>query len=210
MKSQSFFSKTTKSIHPLIPAMGVLLAAFAWQAGANSSRPPAQPTAVATVDIVEIIDQLEERKVREDELEVNKNARQAQVDEVMNQLRTLRADLETLNPGTAEYKEKIREGMEMEAVVKARGDALNTILSIDRGNVTREMYNKISDAIERIADREGYDLVLFDDSLFPVPQDAPFSDIYRAIITRSVIYRHDGIDITEQVYTLMNNEFSAP
>ncbi|MGV6815593.1 MAG: OmpH family outer membrane protein [Phycisphaerales bacterium] len=200
----------TKSFRPLLPVMGVLLAAFAWQAGANSARPPAQPTAVATVDIVQIIDQLDERKVRENELEANKSTRQAQVDEVVKQLKTLRADLESLNPGTDEYKEKIREGMEMEAVVKARGDALNTILSIDRGNVTREMYNKITEAINRIAEREGYDIVLFDDSLFPVPQDAPFADIYRAIITRGVIYRHDSIDITNEVVTLMNNEFTAP
>jgi Skp family chaperone for outer membrane proteins len=204
------FSNHSRSIHPLIPALAILLAAFAWQAGANSSRPPAQATSVATVDIVEIIDQLEERKVRENELETRKNASQAQLDEVINQLRTLQSDLEMLAKGTDEYKDKVRQAMEMTGVVKARGDALNQILSMDRGNVSREMYQKVTEAISRIADREGYDIVLFDDSLFPVVEDAPYQDVFRSIISKSVIYRHESVNITNQVTTLLNNEFTAP
>ena len=212
----------TKTSHPnhnkpsmisrfsMIPAAAVLLAAVAWQAGANASRPPAQPTAIATVDIVNIIDQLEERLVRETELEQRKANRQAQLDEVIENLKVIQADLETLKQGTNERNEKIRQAMETQAVVKARGDALNQILSIDRGNVTSEMYSKITEAISRIADREGYDIVLFDDSLFSVPADVPFADVYRSIVTKSVIYKHQSVDITDQVITLMNNEYTAP
>lgn len=204
------FSKHNRSLHPLVPTLGVLLAAFAWQAGANSVRPPAQPTSVMTVDIVEVIDQLEERKVREAELETRKNSRQAQLDEVIGQLRQLQSDLEMLNKGTDEYKDKIRQAMEMQAVVKARGEALNQILSIDRGNVSREMYEKITSAIARISDREGYDIVLFDDSLFPILEDAPYQEVFRSIISKSVIYHHGSVDITQQVVTLLNDEFTAP
>ena len=71
------FSNHARSIHPLIPALAILIAALAWQAGANATRPPAPATAVATVDIVKIIEQLKEREVREDQLEENKNVRQA-------------------------------------------------------------------------------------------------------------------------------------
>jgi len=193
-----------------MPALAVLVAAFAWQAGANSARPPAQPTAVATVDVVEIIDKLEERKVLEANLEARKKDRQDQLNEVTKQIEVLKADLDSMKKGTDEYKDKIREALETQAVAKARKDALDQILSMDRGNVSREMYNKISDAITRIADRESYDIVLFDDSLFPIAEDVPFPDVFRSIISRSVIYRHEGVDITDQVITLMNNEFTAP
>ena len=84
------------------------------------------------------------------------------------------------------------------------------MLSVDRGNVTREMYNKVTDAISRIAEREGYDIVLFDDSLFPITEDIPFADVYRSIVSRSVIYHHESADITNQVVTLMNAEFTTP
>jgi len=201
-------SNHTRSIHPLIPALAVLLTAFVWQAGANSVRPPAQPTAVATVDIVKVIDNMKERVVREAELEENKNTRQAQLQEVASKIDLLKADLEAGTRGTDEYKDKIRQAMEIQAVYEARGKALNQILSIDRGNVTREMYEKITDAVSRIAEREGYDSVIFDDSLFPINDDIPYQDVFRSIISRSVIYCSDSVDITDQVVTLMNNEFT--
>jgi len=201
-------SNKTRSIHPLIPTLAILLAAFVWQAGANSVRPPAQDTAVATVDIVKVIDNMKERVVREAELEENKNARQAQLQEVATKIDLLKADLEAGTRGTDEYKDKIRQAMEIQAVYEARGKALNQILSIDRGNITREMYEKIIDAVSRIAEREGYDSVIFDDSLFPINEDIPYQDVFRSIISRSVIYRSDSVDITDQVVTLMNNEFT--
>lgn len=204
------FSNHKRSIHPLIPALGVLLTAFVWQAGANSVRPPAASTAVATVDIVMVIDGLKEREVREAQLENNKNARQAQLEEVAAQINILKADLEAGTRGTDEYKDKIRQAMEIQAVYEARGNALNQILSIDRGNVTREMYEKIIDSVSRISEREGYDTVLFDDSLFPILDDVPYQDVFRSIISRSVIYRHESVDITNQVITMMNNEFNTP
>ncbi|PCI08320.1 hypothetical protein COB72_08570 [bacterium] len=204
------FSKTTRSIHPLVPALAVLLTAFVWQAGANSSRPPAAPTAIATVDISEVINQLKEREVRESELEINMNARQNQLKEVEEKIRILEADLQDGKRGTNEYKDKLRQYMEIQAVYKARSEALNQIVSIDRGTVMHEMYTKVSDAISRIADREGYDIVLFDDSLFEIPEGAMFPDVFRSIVTKSVIYRHDSIDITGQVVNLMNSEFIAP
>lgn len=206
-------SNSSRSLHPMIPALLVLIAALAWQAGANATnaaRPPAQPTAIATVDIVTIFDQLQELKDLETELEARKNARQAQLDEANNQLRAISADLEAMTRGTDEYKDKVRQAMEMQAMFKARSDALNQILSIDRGNMTRELYTKAMSAISRIAEREGYDAVFFDDSTFVVPEDAPYQDVYRSIVTRSLLYRHNSIDITNQIVSLMNSEYTAP
>lgn len=205
---------TSRFMHPLIPALCVLIAAFAWQAGANSSaaasRPPAQPVSVVTVDIVEVIDQLEERKTLEDQLEKRKTQSQKQLEEVQNQLNVIGEDLKMLDRNTDVYKDKVREGLEMRAVVNARGEALNQILSIDRGNMTRELYTKIADAIKRIAEREGYDIVLFDDTLFSVTENAPYQEVFRSIVTKSVIYHHASTDITDQVVNLMNNEYTAP
>lgn len=206
-------NNSTRSIHPLLPALLVLIAAIAWQAGASatsSTRPPAQPSAIATVDIVTIFDQLQELKDMETELEARKTSRQAQLDEANNQLRAISADLEAMTRGTDEYKDKVRQAMEMQAMFKARSDALNQILSIDRGNMTRELYTKAMNAVSRIAEREGYDAIFFDDSTFIVPEDAPYQDVYRSIVTRSLLYRHNSIDITNQIVSLMNSEYTAP
>ncbi|MBO6739974.1 MAG: OmpH family outer membrane protein [Phycisphaerales bacterium] len=204
-------STSGRTLHPLIPALLVLIAALAWQAGANSAnttRPPAQPTAVATVDIVTIFDQLTELKDLEAKLEQRRTSSQADLEEVNTRLKTISADLEAMTRGTEDYKNKVKDAMELQAVLKARSEALNQILSIERGSMTRDLYNKVSDAISRISDREGYDVVLFDDSTFIVPENAAYQDVYRAIVTRSLMYRHDSVDITNQVVSLMNSEYT--
>lgn len=204
-------SSSGRTLHPLIPALLVLIAALAWQAGANSAgttRPPAQPTAVATVDIVTIFDQLTELKDLEAKLEQRRSSSQAELEEVNTRLKTISADLEAMTRGTEEYKNKVKDAMELQAVLKARSEALNQILSIERGSMTRELYNKVSDAIARISEREGYDAVLFDDSTFIVPENAAYQDVYRAIVTRSLMYRHESTDITSQVVSLMNSEYT--
>jgi Skp family chaperone for outer membrane proteins len=204
----------------MLPVMLVLAAAMAWHAGASTAintaanRPPAQPTASATVDIVRIIDELEERTVLESQLETRINKRQAQLDEIRTRLTAIQRDLDpetaTLRPGTDEYKERVREFMEQRAVAEARRNALEQIISIDRGALRRQLFEKIRTAVAKIADRDGIDLVMLDDSVFPIPENSGGDDVFRAIITKGVIYRHDSIDITDRVITLMNNEYTAP
>jgi len=203
--------QTSKNTFLTLTSLAMLIgAAFVFQANANSARPPAQPTAIAIVDIMNIIDGLNERSVLEGQLEARMEARQGQLNEVVKQLEALDADIQILEPGTDAYREKLREGLEKQAVAKARREALSQIVSIDTGSVMAGLYTKIEAAISDIADREGYDIVLFDDSSFDIPDGAPNPDVIRAIITKSVVYRHDSIDITQQVITLMNNEYSAP
>ncbi len=187
-----------------------LAAIFAISAKATSMRPPAQPTAVATVDIAAIINGLEERKVLEDQLNARRETRKGQLEAVAKELEILEADIKMLEPGTDEQRDKLAQYMERKAAADARLNALSRITSIDLGNVMRGLYGKIEDAIARISEREGYDVVLMDDSTFPLPENAPDSDVYRAIVTKGVIWRHDSVDVTDQVITLMNNEFTAP
>lgn len=200
----------TRTLTTLSIASILITALLAWTAGASSSRPPAQPTAIATVDIMDVIEGLNERTVLEGQLEARMESRQAQLNEVLDALKKLDADLQMLNAGTDEYREKMQEGIEKQALAKTRREVLSQIVSIDNGTVMEKLFSKIENAIQDIAEREGYDIVLFDDSSFEVPENAPNQDVVRAIITKSVIYRHDSIDITQQVITLMNNEYSAP
>lgn len=189
----------------------LITALLAWTAGASSSsRPPAQPTAIATVDIMSVIEGLNERDVLKAQLDTRMEARQAQLNEVLDALEALDADIQMLKPGTDEHREKMQEGIEKQALAKTRRDVLSQIVSIDNGTVMQQLFVKIETAIQDIAEREGYDIVLFDDTSFEVPENSPNQDVVRAIITKSVIYRHDSIDITQQVITLMNNEYSAP
>lgn len=200
----------TRMLTTISIASILITALIAWTAGASSSRPPAQPTAIATVDIMSVIEGLNERDVLKAELESRTEARQEQLNSVVKQLEALDADIQMLKQGTDQHREKMQEGIELQALAKTRRDVLSQIVSIDNGTVMQKLFVKIETAVQDIAEREGYDIVLFDDTSFEVPADSPNQDVVRAIITKSLIYRHDSIDITQQVITLMNNEYSAP
>ena len=176
---------------------------------AVNQRPPAQPTAVATVDLVRVLDELKEKGVLEERLQQSLSDRQAQLDDVVNKIKTAQADLETLKPGTAAHREKIRQIVELQAVGEARRNALQQIISLEKGEMLKTIYEKINAAIAKIAERDGWDVVLLDDSGFPLPNQAPDRDMERAILTRSVLYKHNSVDVTSRVITLMNNEFGS-
>lgn len=201
-------------LNTFLPIMLILAAAIAWHAGANSAvqRPPAQPTAVATIDIVEIFERLNERTHLEAQLETRRKAREAQLAEVKARVDSIQNNIETVHPrGSDASKEAIREFMEQRAVLEARAAALTQIMSIDRGNIRRQLFEKVIVSVKKIAERDNIDIVILDDSGFSLPDNnVTDNDIYRAIVTKSVLYAHPTVDLTDRVITLMNNEFTAP
>lgn len=201
-------------INTFLPFMLVLAAAIAWHAGANTAaqRPPAQPTAVATIDIVAIFERLNERTHLEAQLETRRKAREAQLAEVKSRLDNIRSNIENVHPrGSDASKEAIREFMEQNAVLKARGEALGQIMSIDQGNIRRQLFEKVVVAVQKIAERDSIDIVMLDDSGFPLPDNNSTDiEIFRAIVSKGIIYNHSSVDLTDRVVTLMNNEFTAP
>lgn len=201
-------------INTFLPFMLVLAAAIAWHAGANTAtqRPPAQPTAVATIDIVAIFERLNERTYLESQLEERRKSREAQLVEVRDRVESIRNNIETVHPrGSDASKEAIREFMEQNAVLKARGEALGQIMTIDQGNIRRQLFEKVVAAVQKIAERDSIDIVILDDSGFPLPDNNSTDiEIFRAIVSKGVIYAHPTVDLTDRVITLMNNEYTAP
>ncbi|MCL4222051.1 MAG: OmpH family outer membrane protein [Phycisphaerales bacterium] len=203
------------SRHALGLVLGAaLLTTLAWQAGANAARPPANPTAVAVVNLPKVLQSLDERTVRQDAMSKATESRQKQLDELTKRIEALNLELDpkeggTIKPGTAEYRDKLIQLRELQVTLDARFKLLEQVLSFERGTIMRELYVKIDSAVNRIADRDGYDLVLLDDTDFKLPNEASQDDMNRAILSRSVLYRHNSIDITDQVVQLLNNEFKA-
>jgi len=190
-------------------ALGVAVS-MAWHANA-SSRPPATPTAVATVDLVEVINGLEEKKVLETKLQASLDSRQKQLDDLVKQLESVQADLKTLSPSTDAYREKVRQLVELRNLAQTRRQILEQIISAERAEMLRDLYGKIAAAVQRISERDGWDIVLMDDSAFPLPQgDVSDRDMERAIVSRLIVYRHPSVMITGEVVTLLNNEYKAP
>ncbi len=204
---------TKKSIIAAAISGAIAFAALsaAWTAGATASfnRPPAAPTAVATVDLVAVLEGLSEKAVLEQRLEQSLADRQVQLQDIVDKIKTAQADLQTLKEGTPEYREKVRLVLEYQGLAQTRRDVLQRIIAFEKGDMLRQIHAKIESAVTRISERDGYDVVLLDDSNFPLPKEAADRDIERAILTRTIVYRHGSVDITSQVINQMNNEFGG-
>ncbi len=195
-----------------LAAVAIAATSLAWTnaASANAARPPAQPTAVATVDLPAILDGLEEKGRHEAELQAVIQTSQAKLDDLTKRLENIQADLEALPRDTPEWRAKFYEGLELQQQAEVRKQTLTQTISLQRGESLRTLYLKIESGITKIAEREGYDIVLLDDSKFPLPQQAADSNMERAILSKTVLYAHDSVDITQAVITLVNNEYRAP
>lgn len=188
-----------------------LVGGFAWQASATSlsKRPPANPTAVAVVNLPKILEELEERTTREETLAASGKGRQQQLDTLTGRIQVVEADLKILKEGTAEYRDKLIELRELQVTLDARFKLLNQVMSFERGAVMGDLYSKINDAIKRVSERDGYDIVLLSDEEFKMPPEASQEDMNRAVLSRSVLYTHPSVDISDQVIRMMNNEYQA-
>jgi len=71
------------------------------------------------------------------------------------------------------------------------------------------LYENIYSSIARIAERDGWDIVLLDTTSIPVWQQQNLQRIRAAAQQRQVMFRSTSVDITGDVLTLMNNEFAA-
>jgi len=69
------------------------------------------------------------------------------------------------------------------------------------------IYNHIRDASAELADRDGYGLVIMDDSAIPIPADS--RDVLGDISARRVLYASSTLDITQMLIDYMNTQWRA-
>lgn len=195
----------------LVAAAAVLAAG--WLAGsratATNAAAVAPPSSVASLRLSAVLDGLDERAEVEVQLNEFIDERRAQFSELLESLQTVEADLEILRPGTSAYREKYREGLELQAQAQTRQKVLDDIISRETGTMLSDLYRKIKVATAEIAERQGFDIVILDDTNDPLPPDLPQPQVTRFINDRTLLYAGKSVDITEQVRTYMNNAFQS-
>lgn len=175
-------------------------------AGVASSR--ASATAVAIVDLERVMLGLEEKAKRESDMKGRIATFQTTMDDLKKTLEGLTKQLE-LTPveNVAARREIKQKQIETAALADARKQALQTLISIETGEILRAMYTKINDAVDRIAEKDGWDMVLLDNRSIKMPETVTDREINFIIQSRTVLHAANSIDITDEVITLMNNEY---
>lgn len=172
--------------------------------------PAAAPATIGVVRLTALITGLTESKERAASLEARRLA-------VLADLRSMESELqgmqEQISSGALRGEQLLnlmQEYSERQAIGQARLQAVQTRLDIARGDHMREMYDKVRAAVAEFAAANGYDLIIVDDRSFPMPRPQSSTEVQQeAIQARRVMYAREGMDVTEQVLTLMNNRYAA-
>ncbi len=134
-------------------------------------------------------------------LEKEKIALNAESKRRANEIEALRKQLDTVNPGSKAYNDTRREIEEKELAAKSweAGQLLErkhrAAEAIDRS------YAIMQEAVRAIANEQGFDLAMnrYEPSLANMPPD----EMQARILTQTVLYAKDSIDITAQVMERM-------
>ena len=176
------------------------------------------PTRVAIVNFAKIMDGLTEAKDTKMRLEAMVADSKKQLDDINAQLKKLDSDLELLKDKkeTPEYRAQVGKKL----VLASQGQALQTVLQrlIDEqeGATVRTMYLKVIDAVQKVAARDGWDVVLKDDREIVPPErkkrdNSPLTgDEVRVFVEqRSILTANPAIEISQAVLDQMNNDYKA-
>lgn len=168
----------------------------------------ASATAVAIVDLERVMNGLNEKKKREDDMRTLIGQRQVTLDDLKKQLDGLSKQLElTPKEDRAKMREIKQRQIEIAATAEARKQALQTLIALETGEILREIYLKINLSITKVAGKDGWDLVLLDNRSIAIPEALTDREINFIIQSRTVLHATNSVDISDDIITLMNAEF---
>ncbi len=200
-----------------IIGFSLLLIATAVIASATSiafaaTRGFAPPTAVAKINLTRVLEGLNQRAAAEQAVNDMRLAMNSEDQQRQGELRQMQEALaersgEALRSAEDELAMKL---LQYQAWLKVSDQQLDVESSLQ----LRSLYRTIRIAVESLAEAEGYDLVVVDDSSseFAMNPQASLSrqmQVRQQIVGRRVLYGRDAIDITDELIVRMNNAWEA-
>lgn len=185
----------------------ILLALFAGYVGYSSqaNRAPTAPAVIATVDLERVFQGLDERKAADDRLTKLAGELDRKGQEKRKEVNLLSEDLELFAPGTPQFQQTSAELAEKGYRLKAYLDFAVRKLDAAKSRTLHELYeDRIKPVVAEIAQENGYDLVVVDDSIVGLPTDASESEMMRQISARRLLWSNPLMDITDDIIARMN------
>ncbi|HYE63178.1 MAG TPA: OmpH family outer membrane protein [Phycisphaerales bacterium] len=179
----------------------------------SSPAPAAAPVSVAVVDIAKLINGLKELEDRNMGNKPKLDEYNASLKQIKDRIEKLTSDLNDKIP-QKDYTARsaaMSEKYELETLYETRFKIYQRQLDVLKGDTITLLYNKSLVAIEAMAKKEGIDLVMIDDRSVKLPEvgQAVQRDVFGAMDNKRMLYVRDGMDITDRLISLMNEQYLA-
>lgn len=180
-----------------------------------------QNTVVATIDLQRLINGLQQRdesmgKLQEmhAQFQQERKEREGEINAMRDELRGMLESAGQDQPLPAEAQ-RLEEQMVLKHLrYQAWIRFMNDKFDVEYSLMLQDLFRTVRNSAGKVADEEGYDLVLLDDSkeeltVNPESRLSREAQIRQQMITRSILYARDVIDITTDLTERMNNEYRA-
>jgi Skp family chaperone for outer membrane proteins len=189
-------------------APALVIAAFLGAFAASSLRAPAraaEPARVATVDLEKVFNSLKRYESAQAKIKALAGELEGQVKAAETKVRGLQGDLDSFRDGSKEQADAIASLQVAVGELRAIQQFIGGKVELERARAMRDTYLAIKDAVRRLAEKEGYDYILLDDSVVQMdPSDA--AKTMAQISARRFLYANGKRDVTDQLVGMMNNE----
>lgn len=183
---------------------------------ANQQGATARPLTIGTVELQGLMDNLKELKSANEGMKTRVAAYQAQMKQLTDQAKAIDDELKNTIPKTdararAEANARI---FEIKSLVEARENTFSRLVDMEQGDIIRLIYEKALVAAETLAKREGYDMIILNDTVLGFTGELKdkrlgMREVTEIIRSRKLVYSNPSVDVTERLVLIMNNEFEA-
>lgn len=177
------------------------------------AQPAARPITVATVELQRLMDNLKELDAANAALRARTEAYNTQMKELDTRAKAIEDELANTIPKDALQRraEKRAEQFEIRALMEARRDTFRRLLELEQGDVIKAAYDRVVATASAFAQREGYDLVMLNDTAIGFEGEGrrTLQEVTSVIRSRKLLHASASVDVTDRLVTIMNNEFDA-
>lgn len=162
------------------------------------------PTSVGVVNVADLIADCQRNVSFQESMQQRRQGLQAEAQQKEQAIQTMILDLDTI-PGNqpAERRAKEREIITARTEYAAWQQIQQELLRGEQRVFLIDLYGEINDTVSAIAQREGYDIILFDTPR-PNFEQLNVDQLVQVIGERRVVYRSNDVDITTMVLEQMN------
>ena len=196
----------TRQMSTLIVTLTVAVTLLLVVSLQGQPAPAAAPTRVAVVDVQKIFRSMDEQSGVNAELTQQAERLQREEQEKVSAVKSRQADADLLSKESDAYRQALGDIERMTIELQVWRQFMQRKLEQERTLRVQDLYNKILGGIDRLAQREGYDLVLQKDTQDFRPENQ--QQLTAMILGRKVLYASDKLDITDAVTQMLNNEFN--
>ena len=192
-----------------------LLGASALHRTADSAPTQAPaPVNVAFCNVAHVISKLKEYEKEKGMNDLKTREYANRVQETKDQAEKLESDLKENKIPAKDYAARadaMGRLQELKGIFDARKKVYEFQVDLLMSDTVNRLYAKTFDAVAALAKKEGLDIVMLDDRSVRMPQlgSAGLNEIVRTMDNKRVIYAREGLDLTDRVINLMNEQFEA-